>query len=196
MSFQSYTMFLRAFATNPKSVGALLPSAPALSQGMTKHLNFLPNDLVVELGPGTGSFTRYILAKLATSSQYLGVEVNPRFTRELKKQFPYADFACARAEELEKILMLHGHTTKIDHLISGLPFASLPAEVTTKIIDSVSSASNEQATFTTFQYLHAYYFENAKQFRQQMESKYGPCVRIRWVMMNLFPAAVITWRKA
>ncbi|WP_108649984.1 class I SAM-dependent methyltransferase [Dongshaea marina] len=194
MSLQSYALFLRAFAANPKSVGALFPSAPALAYGMTKHLTFFPHDHVVELGPGTGSFTRYILAKLASPKQYLGVELNPKFTQELKQQFPYAEFACGQAEQLETILKLH-QRPMIDHLISGLPFASLPKEVTTQIVEAVADATTTKATFTTFQYLHAYQFKNAKEFRAQMEEKFGPLIRVRWVLFNMFPAAVLTWQK-
>ncbi|CAH0539567.1 class I SAM-dependent methyltransferase [Vibrio marisflavi] len=194
MSLQSYTLFLRAFATSPKTVGALFPSAPSLSHSMTGHLDFLPTDTVVELGPGTGSFTRYILAKLATPSQYLGVELNADFTKSLQKQFPYASFSCGRAEEIQSFLSFHGHNS-INHLISGLPFASLAAEDTTKIIESVTRACTNGATFTTFQYLHAFKFKNAKQFRARMKETFGPCVRVRVVLFNLFPAVVLTWRK-
>lgn len=80
-------------------------------------------------------------------------------------------------------------------LISGLPFASLDAQSTTEIIEAVTEACDNGATFTTFQYLHAFKFKNAKQFRTQMKTIFGPCVRVRLVLFNLFPAVVLTWRK-
>ncbi len=194
MSLQSYTLFLRAFRYQPKNGWC---SVSKCSISVTQY--DWPSRLFAyryrrRVRPRHWKFHSIYFAKLATPSQYLGVELNADFTKSLQKQFPYASFSCGRAEEIQSFLSFHGHNS-INHLISGLPFASLAAEDTTKIIESVTRACTNGATFTTFQYLHAFKFKNAKQFRARMKETFGPCVRVRVVLFNLFPAVVLTWRK-
>ena len=53
--------FLRAWLTAPLRVAAVAPSSPALARLMTKELTS-GSGPVIELGPGTGAFTRALIA--------------------------------------------------------------------------------------------------------------------------------------
>ena len=54
--------FIVQYFRNPKEVGALLPSGTAAANLITREID--PRQVpVLELGPGTGSFTRAILAQ-------------------------------------------------------------------------------------------------------------------------------------
>jgi phospholipid N-methyltransferase len=54
--------FLRAWVSDPMRVAAISPSGSALTELMTREVN--PEDgPVLELGPGTGVFTRGLLAR-------------------------------------------------------------------------------------------------------------------------------------
>jgi len=83
----------------------------------------------------------------------------------------------------------------IDHIISGLPFASLPAEVTLPILDATRSSLREGGTFCTFQYVHAYGLPAARSFRKEMERRFGSLVSRRVVFRNIPPAFILNWRK-
>jgi phospholipid N-methyltransferase len=81
-----------------------------------------------------------------------------------------------------------------DHIISGLPFASLPGEVTTAILDAVAASLRPGGTFTTFQYVNGYPTPLAKSFRRALSARMGSSPERRMVWRNIPPAFVLTWR--
>jgi len=83
----------------------------------------------------------------------------------------------------------------VNPVLSGLPFASLPAAVSRAILAAVSASLVRGGTFTTFQYVHAHATPPAATFRQQMTAGFGPVVSRQLVVKNFPPAYVMTWRK-
>ena len=56
------SLFLRTLLSNPRMVGAMLPSGAMLADLITNEVD--PSDgPVLELGPGTGVFTEALLAR-------------------------------------------------------------------------------------------------------------------------------------
>ena len=53
-------IFLYKFIKSPKSIGSITPSSTFLAQAMIKPINWNDARAIVELGAGTGIFTRYI----------------------------------------------------------------------------------------------------------------------------------------
>jgi phospholipid N-methyltransferase len=83
----------------------------------------------------------------------------------------------------------------VDHIISGLPFASLPAETTRRILDGVHETLRVGGTFTTFQYVHAYGMTAAASFRRELSARLGSGPHSHLVVRNVPPAFVLTWRR-
>jgi phospholipid N-methyltransferase len=83
----------------------------------------------------------------------------------------------------------------VDHIISGLPFASLPAETTRRILDGVHETLRVGGTFTTFQYVHAYRMSAAAAFRRELSARLGSEPHSHLVLRNVPPAFVLTWRR-
>ena len=81
------TSFLAEFVRSPITVAAIAPSGNALSRAMTTAVPRTGEPLVVELGPGTGAFTRSIQHRLRGRGQHLAVELNPRFAERLTRSF-------------------------------------------------------------------------------------------------------------
>ncbi len=71
----SHGFFLQAIK-HPLSVGAVAPSSQNLSKLMLDHADLPAASGVVELGPGTGVFTREILAQLESGVPFIGIEQN------------------------------------------------------------------------------------------------------------------------
>jgi phospholipid N-methyltransferase len=186
-----FTRFLR----NPRTVGAVSPSSRALADAI---VTLLPSDTptrVVELGPGTGALTGAIADHLAPDSRFLAIELEPAFVRKIRQRWPDVEVVCASAERLEELVTDRG-IAPVDHIISGLPFASLPAEMTRQILDGIEGTLRPGGTFTTFQYIYAYAWARpAAAFRAEMTRRMGgPPVR-RLVWRNLPPAFAITWTR-
>jgi phosphatidylethanolamine/phosphatidyl-N-methylethanolamine N-methyltransferase len=190
---EEWLFFLR-FLRSPRTVGAVAPSSRRLASGMVGEMDLSPGARVVEFGPGTGAFTGAIAGRLPVGGRYLGIERDPVFVGVLKKRWPELSYACDSVENLVAIAARED-LFPLDHIISGLPFASLPAVQTLPILDAVEAALRRGGKFTTFQYLHAYALPAARAFRREMGRRFGRPSTRKVVFWNLPPAFVLTWRK-
>ncbi len=189
-----FWIFLRRFLKSPRSVGSIAPSSRFLAVKMVEAVEWRPGVKVVEFGPGTGPFTEEISRRLPESGRYLGIERDPVFVKILKQRFPALDVQCESVTELLEIASRRG-LLPVDHIVSGLPFASLPADLTLQILDATVSALRPGGTFTTFQYVHAYQLPAARSFRGEMRRRLGPISARKIELLNFPPAFVFTWRK-
>jgi phospholipid N-methyltransferase len=81
-SLQRYCdTYIRKWGT----VGAIAPSSPVLARSITEHV--APEDTVLELGAGSGAFTR-VLAQTVPDDQLHVVEVDPARERGLRAYTP------------------------------------------------------------------------------------------------------------
>lgn len=190
-----HLLFLGRFLRNPRTIGSFLPSSRFLARRMVAGLELRAGGRVVELGPGTGAFTGAIAAILPPDGRYLGIEREAAFMGILRTRWPQLEYVCDSVVNLVSIIEERG-LMPLDHIVCGLPFASLPGPVTLRILDAVSSALRPGGTFTTFQYIHAYYaFPAARTFRREMRARLGDPTRAA-VLRNVPPAFVLRWRKA
>jgi phospholipid N-methyltransferase len=190
----SATLFLGQFVRSPLSVGSVLPSSTALARAMVAPIDFAAAKTILELGPGTGSFTREIATRLTPGCRYLGVELNPNFARTLSNRFPRLDFVQGDAGHLAQILASHG-VGSADAIVSGLPWAWLPGPVQEAVFGAMSQVLVPSGLLVTFGYLQALVLPGARVLRRLLpryfvEVKYSPIV---W--RNVPPAFAYICRK-
>jgi phospholipid N-methyltransferase len=154
-----------------------------------------PGSRVVELGPGTGAITRAVVRRVGPAGHVLAVETDPAFVARIQRNWPEVDCVCSSAETLALLAKSRGWTD-VDHILSGLPFATLPAPVTRQIMDGICDVLRMGGTFTTFQYVHAYRLQPAAAFRRELSARLGSKPRSRLVVRNVPPALVLTWRRS
>ena len=53
--------FIQQYWREKKMVGAISPSSPFLAEKMLEHIDFKNSTVLVEIGPGTGVFTKRII---------------------------------------------------------------------------------------------------------------------------------------
>jgi phospholipid N-methyltransferase len=160
---------------------------------MVQHTN-MAACTVAELGPGTGALTAAIVDKMATDTRFLAIDIDQAFVAQIRRRWPHIECVCASAERLDLLARERG-MFPLDHIVSGLPFVSLPLDMTREILRSVHDALRPGGTFTTFQYLHGYPLPTAAGFRKAMTERMGSEPTVRYVMRNIPPAVVLTWRK-
>jgi len=80
--------FLQAFLKNPLKVGAVAPSSSDLAWQMLESILPDKENIVVELGVGTGAITKYIREILPDNESYLGIELDDRMVSSLKIRYP------------------------------------------------------------------------------------------------------------
>ena len=115
-------LFWRQYISSPLAIGAIAPSSERLARQMIRHLS--PGaGLVMELGPGTGVFTRALLAHGVKPEQLLLIEANASFAAHLEDCLPGVMVIADDAGALPRILQSHGHS-HVANIISGVPFRS------------------------------------------------------------------------
>lgn len=189
-----HLMFLGKFLRNPRHVGSVIPSSRALAREMARAVPVRSSAVVVELGPGTGALTRQVIGVLAPGERFLAIDIDPEFCANLRERWPKLDCECGSAADLPSMIAARGWPG-VDHVLSGLPFASLPAAISRAILTAVGRSLVKGGTFTTFQYVHAYATPPAVKFRKEMHAAFGPLISRSLVVRNFPPAYVLTWRK-
>lgn len=192
---REHVFLFSRFLRSPRTVGALTASSRALAEAMVDGLDLGCPGHVVELGPGTGVFTAAIAERLGKDTRFLAVDIDPAFVSQIRKRWPDIECVCASAERLDDLVSAR-QMFPIDHIVSGLPFVSLPPPMTKQILQTVADVLKPGGTFTTFQYLHGYGLPQAGSFRRAMSAHMGSQPTVRLVVRNVPPALVLTWRKA
>ena len=178
----SFGAFWRQMVRAPHGVGAVCPSSAALAQTMT---NLLPpsviqgQDLVVELGPGTGVVTRALLQKGIPAQRLLLIERMPTFCRMLQDRFPHVPVVQGDAMRLPEYLPQGGRVAAI---VSSLPLLSLPPECRAGIMTAMRQCLDAEGCVVQFTY--------ALWGRTPLSQAGFVPDRTRRVLINLPPARV------
>ena len=191
---REHLLLFSRFLRNPRTVGALSASSRSLAYDIVDGLDLSGAVRVVELGPGTGALTGAIVEKLGSEGRFFAIDIEPAFVRQIRQRWPDIECICASAEHLESLVRARD-LLPVDHIISGLPFASLPPPMTSRILDGIAKSLRPGGTFTTFQYVHAYPLPAAIAFRRQMNAQLHAFPSRSLVVKNIPPAWVLRWRK-
>lgn len=185
--------FFQAFLKNPAKVGAIAPSSPELAQKMIEGIAPNAENIILELGVGTGAITKFVSDVVLDEKSYLGIELDKDLVKHLKKNFP--DLRIVRGNALEAAA-LHKKSGlgKVGFIICCLPFVSIPNDVGEKILLEVDKFMEDGCVFRTFQYAHGYYFPSAIKLREHMRKRYGKAQKSPLIMKNVPPAYTLTWK--
>ena len=143
---------------------------------------------VVELGPGTGGTTRALLAAMSPGAGLLGIELDADFYNGLRETIhdPRLILKQDSAERLADLLQAHGLEAP-DAIVSGIPFSTMPPEVSQRIAASIARVLRPGGRFVAYQVrAHVADFVSPHLGRPRKE----------WEMMNVPPVRVFTWVKA
>lgn len=184
--------FLQAFLKNPAKVGSITPSSPVLAQKMLAGIRPSEENIVLELGVGTGAITKFLEDIVPDDRSYLGIELDRDLVRLLKTNYPGMPMVRGNAVDAFEIHKRSG-LGKVGTIICCLPFVSLPNEVGENILLEVDKFMQLGCTFRTFQYAHGYYFPSAIKLREFMRDRYGKSKRSRLIVKNVPPAYTLTW---
>lgn len=169
--------FALNFLRNPLRNASFVPSSTRASRAMLEGINFSAIDSVVELGPGTGVFTRELLKRCKPQAKILLVEVEESYVKMLREQFGgKVIIEHSSAHLLDTLLAKHG-IREVGLIVSGLPF-SLPEPVKRKLFDSVRRHTSNDTIFRFFTY-------NPPLMRRAYKSL--PVRKISFVLGNIPP---------
>ena len=129
-------LFLREFRREFHTTGAIAPSGRALSRALARFVapngqHSRPRQLL-EVGPGTGSVTRYIVQDMQRDDSLCLVESNARFVAHLRQRFatePDFQRVGAQTQIIPSRLEDLSSERRYDVIISGLPLNNFPPDV-------------------------------------------------------------------
>ena len=114
--------FLRSRGANPEKIGAVMPSGDALARLITKEID-ASHAPVIELGAGTGVFTKALIARGIDEGDLTLVESGPTFLKMLRERFPSAQVVEADAARLASHDLYPERS--VGAVVSGLPLLSM-----------------------------------------------------------------------
>jgi phosphatidylethanolamine/phosphatidyl-N-methylethanolamine N-methyltransferase len=189
-----YAKFFKVFLRAPASTSAIMPSSPWLAERMVADIGLGQAKVVVEIGPGTGAFTRAIQKEISPSTFYLAVEIDKVFASHLKRQFPRVQVVNDSAERLDRHLQDFGHASA-DCVLSGLPWAGFKADEQERLLGAVVRALKPGGMMTTYAFNHVAWRSGARGFRKLLESNFSEVTTTPTEWRNLPPAFVYRCRK-
>lgn len=177
----SYRRFLLSWLDNPFGVGAVAPSGRPLARMMTRAL--APGDRVLELGPGTGTLTREILARGVLVRDLFLLERCPGFADLLERRFPGATVLRGDATARQAGLVPHRGT--IDFIISSLPLVLFSREQRFRLLREAFRLLTPTGAFFQFTYGGRFPVDGRYLDRLGLEAR---CVG--FIALNMPPAFV------
>lgn len=180
-------LFLSEYIQHPARVGAILPSSKYLARKVIGDIQFDSAQYIVEFGPGTGIFTEEILTKRSPDTIVVLVELSDEFYHNLVERFEGEDnlfIINGSAENIDWYLRKL-NIPYVDYVVSGLPFTTLPTEISKKIINKTKSVLKDDGLFITFQYTL---------LRKKLFRDFFHYVKVKKEFRNFPPAYVLSCR--
>ncbi|MDO8559418.1 MAG: methyltransferase domain-containing protein [bacterium] len=172
--------FLKTFFRDPR-VASVSPTSPAAVARICQTFDFSSPLTIIELGPGNGAFTRYLLSRMTADSRLLAVELNSTFVATLNAWHdPRLAVVQDSAENLSALLAARGFPPA-DAAISGIPFSFFPGERQEGIMRQVAEALKPGGVFIVYQF--------SPQVGAHLKAVF-PRVAARRVWRNLPPLSV------
>jgi phosphatidylethanolamine/phosphatidyl-N-methylethanolamine N-methyltransferase len=144
-----FVQFFRSWISNPMQVSAIAPSGERLARLMTKEVDAL-DEPILELGPGTGVFTRALLARGVRESDLTLIEFGAEFIDKLSDRFPQARIVQMDAGKIADAGLFD--ETPVGAVVSGLPLLSMSPAQVTAIVSGAFSVLRPGGSFYQFTY--------------------------------------------
>lgn len=146
--------FFREWLRNPFAMAAVSPSGRQLATMMMAQLP-LGAGRVIELGGGTGAFTRALLKHGIQPRNLMVVELNEALHHYLQERFPGVQVMQGDARNVRELAERCGvleETGNVDAVVSGLGLLSMSRDTQRSILQSAFEVLSAQGRFVQFTY--------------------------------------------
>jgi phosphatidylethanolamine/phosphatidyl-N-methylethanolamine N-methyltransferase len=179
-------LFFRRWLANPLQMGSVVPSSPTLCRRIAGLVRRAEDEVVVELGAGTGVISRALLAAGVPPERLVVVEIVPDMAEHLRRALPGVKVIQGDAFDLPRALpeAMHG---KVGTAICGIPLVMLPIERQRRFVDAVEAVAPGKGFL-----LYTYCITSPLPYR-----RLGLAARREvWTPLNFPPASVWHYRPA
>ena len=175
-------LFARNFFKFPTMLGSLIPSSPFLVNDLLSQVDFDRARVIVEYGPGVGTFTQEILKRMRPDAALVAIELNEEFAGFLKDEIGDRRLHAVHpsACDVGKVLASL-NLPSADYIISGIPFSTMPKSLRAEIMRNSRDALRPDGALLVYQFTRA--------VRPYLESSFGS-VQENFQMLNILPARI------
>ncbi|MFC4820590.1 class I SAM-dependent methyltransferase [Dokdonella ginsengisoli] len=145
--------FFRQWLKNPRAMASLAPSSRQLARRMVAQLP--PGARrVIELGAGTGVFTRALLDRGIAPDDLLVVELNTELAEWLSERFDGVRIVNGDARDLVELTRQSGFEIGegVDAVVSGLGFLAMPRPIQQAILRAIFDVLGPDRPLIQFTY--------------------------------------------
>jgi phosphatidylethanolamine/phosphatidyl-N-methylethanolamine N-methyltransferase len=175
-------LFFRRWLANPLQMGAVFPSSRALADRIAALTRRAGDEIVVELGAGTGVISRGLLRAGIPPERLAVLEIVPEMARHLRGVLPDVNVICGDAFELPRALPERWHG-RVGTVICGIPLVMLPVSKQRRFADAVEAVAPGRGFL-----LYTYCITSPLPWRRlNLTAR-----REAWTPLNVPPASV--WR--
>ncbi len=182
------------FLRTPREVGTVTESSKSLVTAMVDWIEWHRVDMAVEYGPGKGIITGEILQHLRPAATFFAIERNASFATSFRESFPNVTLYHDSVENIAAICDEHG-VSKIDSVISGLPWASFSDEQQDHYVAEMLKKMPPGAQFVTYAYVVGLPLTSGRRFRRCLDDHFTSVETSEIVWKNFPPAVVYRCRK-
>jgi phosphatidylethanolamine/phosphatidyl-N-methylethanolamine N-methyltransferase len=175
-------MFFRRWIANPLQMGSVVPSSAALCRRIVRHARCDFDQVVVELGAGTGVMSRALLRSGLPPERLFVIEIVPDMAAHLRRVLPDVNVIEGDARQLPELLPAQWHG-RVGTIICGIPLVLLPLAEQRRFIDAIEAVAPGRG------FLHYSYCATSPLpwRRHRLAAR-----REAWTPLNFPPASV--WR--
>ena len=181
--------FIAAAMRSPFKIGGFLPSSRSLARAMASGVDISRPGAIIELGAGTGVVTHALLKAGISPDKLVVIERDEKLHTLMSNQFPHLNILKADAIELDTVLASHG-VTKINAIVSSLPFLVMPKEVRHAIQHHLATLIGDDGVLIQFTYGPKSPISSYMMRKYHLQGK-----RVKLVVANVPPAHVWAYRR-
>jgi phospholipid N-methyltransferase len=146
-------LFASNFLRHPNMLGSIIPSSRHLVNQVLAPIEWERARVIVEYGPGVGTFTTEILHRMRQDARLVTIETNGDFVRHLRRTLPDPRLHVVHdsAAQVQAVLRRLGLPAP-RYIISGIPLGSMPDPVRTDIAMKSRAALEPGGAFLVYQF--------------------------------------------
>jgi phospholipid N-methyltransferase len=181
-------LFFKRFLKRPLQIASIIPSSKALVERVASKIDFARARVIAEYGPGEGAHSRELALRMRPDAQLLLFELDPAFSRDLKRQFahdPRVHVINANAGTIGCELARRC-IAECDYILSGIPFSILDLEKKRDLLRQTHDALTPGGAFIIYQVTN--------ELRQHATEFAG--AESEYFFQNIPPMFITVFRKA
>jgi phospholipid N-methyltransferase len=146
-------LFAKNFLRHPHMLGSIIPSSRHLVDTVLAPIDWSRARVIVEYGPGVGTFTAEILRRMRSDARLIAIETNLEFVNFMGASLPDGRLHVEHdsAENVGSILRRRA-LPRADYIVSGIPLGSMPKDLQARIAIASRDVLDTGGEFLVYQF--------------------------------------------